>query len=328
MKITQLSKLVVGTVTLAMASGMAFAQQASNYPDKPIRWVVPYTPGGFTDNVARMVTGKLSEVLGQTIVVENKPGANSIIGVETVSKAAPDGYTIVTILPAHTANLTLYKERLSDPLIQNMVPVSLAGLSPLILTTTKSLPVKTTAELIDYAKKNPGKLSFGSSGVGSSAHLTTELLKHTAGIDMVHIPYKGTAPALADLIGGNIQVLVDVPISMLPQVKGDKVNALGMFAAKRLEAAPGIPTLPESGGPAIEAASWVMFMAPAGTPPEIVQKLSDGVAKVLQDPEIKARFAELSVIPGGESPAATKKFFDNEAQKWEKVITTAGVKAE
>ncbi len=312
---------------LALLACTATAQ-AQTYPSKPIRWIVPYTPGGFTDNVTRMVTARLQTLLGQTIIVENKPGANSIIGADMVAKATPDGYTILTVLTAHAANATLYEGRLPFDHFKSLAPISVVAISPLILTVSNGFAPKTVGELIAYAKANPGKVSYGSSGVGSAAHLASELLAHTAGIEMVHIPYKGTAPALADLVANNIQMLVDVPSSMMPHVNSGKINGIGMFAKDRLPAAKDVPTLPESGGPAIEASSWVMFLAPGNTPPDIVNKLSQAVHEVVESPELKARFIELGIIPVGSSSAEATAFLKDEIQKWGQVIKTANVKPE
>ena len=312
---------------LALLACTATAQ-AQTYPSKPIRWIVPYTPGGFTDNVTRMVTARLQTLLGQTIIVENKPGANSIIGADMVAKATPDGYTILTVLTAHAANATLYEGRLPFDHFKSLTPISVVAISPLILTVSNGFAPKTVGELIAYAKANPGKVSYGSSGVGSAAHLASELLAHTAGIEMVHIPYKGTAPALADLVANNIQMLVDVPSSMMPHVNSGKINGIGMFAKDRLPAAKDVPTLPESGGPAIEASSWVMFLAPGNTPPDIVNKLSQAVHEVVESPELKARFIELGIIPVGSSSAEATAFLKDEIQKWGQVIKTANVKPE
>lgn len=321
----KLHKIVVATaLCFTSLVGSAIAQ---DYPNKPIRWVVPYTPGGYTDNVTRIVSAKVQTILGQPIVIENKPGANSIIGADFVAKAAPDGYTLLTTITAHAANATLYQGKLPFD-HKALVPVSLVAISPLILTSSKQFPAKNVAELIAYAKANPGKVAFGSSGVGAAAHLTSELLQHTAGVQMIHVPYKGTAPALADLIANNIQLLVDVPSSMMSQVRAGKVNALAMFADKRLPAAPEVPTIVEAGGPRIESSSWVMYFAPPGTPPAIVDKLSKAVAQALQSPEIVARFNELGIIPMGKNPTETAKFLEDEVAKWGKVITQANVKAE
>ena len=320
-------KQLFTSCALALLACTASAQ-AQTYPSKPIRWIVPYTPGGFTDNVTRMVTARLQTLLGQTIIVENKPGANSIIGADMVAKATPDGYTILTVLTAHAANATLYEGRLPFDHFKSLAPISVVAISPLILTVSNGFAPKTVGELIAYAKANPGKVSYGSSGVGSAAHLASELLAHTAGIEIVHIPYKGTAPALADLVANNIQMLVDVPSSMMPHVNSGKINGIGMFAKDRLPAAKDVPTLPESGGPAIEASSWVMFLAPGNTPPDIVNKLSQAVHEVVESPELKARFIELGIIPVGSSSAEATAFLKDEIQKWGQVIKTANVKPE
>jgi tripartite-type tricarboxylate transporter receptor subunit TctC len=315
--------LKTGLIAAALAT-LSVNALAQNYPSKPIRWVVPYTPGGYTDNVTRIVTAKVQTILGQPIIIENKPGANSIIGADFVAKAAPDGYTILTVITAHAANATLYEGKLPFD-HKALVPVSLVAISPLILTTSKQFPVKNVGELLAYAKANPGKVAFGSSGVGAAAHLTSELLQSTAGVNMIHVPYKGTAPALADLMSNNIQMLVDVPSSMMPHVKGGKVNALAMFSNQRLPSAPDVPTIKESGGPAIESSSWVMFFAPPGTPAAIVDKLSKAVNEAVKSPEISKRFSELGIVPMGLNPAETGKFLATEIEKWGKVIKTAKV---
>jgi len=304
------------------------AASAQNYPNKPIRWVVPYTGGGITDVVTRVVTARMQASLGQPIVVENKPGANSIIGADLVAKAAPDGYSIVTVIAAHAANATLYQGKLPFDAVKSFIPFSLAAIAPLILTTNNVFPPRDVKELIAYAKANPGKLNFGSSGIGAAAHLTTELLKQTAGIDMVHVPFKGTAPALIALQANDIQILVDVPSTLMPHVRGGKIRALAMFSGKRVNGAAEVPTVAEAGGPAMEAATWVMFLAPAGTPREVVTRLSQEAHKAVNDPEINKRFSEIGIDPVGGTPEQTSKFLAEEIAKWSKVITTAGVKAE
>ena len=315
--------------SVLLAIALAVAQAAvAQYPSRPIRWVVPYTPAGITDSVTRIVTQKLEASLGQPVVVENKPGANSIVGAEAVSRSAPDGYTGLTVIAAHAANATLYAGKLPFDPVKGFAPVSLVAVAPLILTVNNDFPARDVKELVQYARANPGKVSFGSSGVGSAAHLTTELLKQTAGIEMVHVPYKGTAPALTALLSGDIQVLVDVPSSMMPHVRAAKVRALGLFAAKRIAGAPEVPTLAEAGGPPIEASTWVMFLMPAGTPREVVARLSVETAKALAGPELRARLEQLGVEPVGATPAETAKFLEDEIAKWAKVITAANVKAE
>lgn len=319
-------KLFAGCAVALLAC--TASAQAQTYPSKPIRWIVPYTPGGFTDNVTRMVTARLQTLLGQTIIVENKPGANSIIGADMVAKANPDGYTILTVITAHAANATMYEGRLPFDHFKSLTPISVVAISPLILTVSNAFAPKTVGELIAYAKANPGKVSYGSSGVGSAAHLASEMLAHTAGVEMVHIPYKGTAPALADLVANNIQMLVDVPSSMMQHVNSGKINGIGLFAKDRLPAAKDVPTLPESGGPAIEASSWVMFLAPGNTPAAIVNKLSQAVHEVVESPELKARFIELGIIPVGSTADEATAFLKDEIQKWGQVIKTANVKPE
>jgi tripartite-type tricarboxylate transporter receptor subunit TctC len=293
---TLLRRAKLSSLLMSLAVALfSTAAQAQAWPVKPIKWIVPYTPGGITDNATRMVLQKVSEQTGWTILVENKPGANSMLGADQVAKSALDGYTMLTVIAAHAANATLYKD---------------------------------VKELVAYAKANPGKISFGSSGVGAAAHLTTELFKQSIGADMVHVPYKGTAPALQDLMGGSIQILVDTPSSLMPQVRGSKIKALGMFSAKRLPSAPEVPTIAESGGPALESSTWVLFLAPAGVPRDIVGRMNAEVVKAVNSPEIKAKFEALGIEPVGNSPEAAAKFLDDEIAKWAKVIGTAGVKAE
>lgn len=315
------------SVMLALAI-IAVGEANAQYPARPIRWIVPYPPGGITDTVTRIVTQQIQERIGQPVVVENRPGANSIVGAEWVAKAAPDGYTLLTVIAAHSANATLYAGKLPFDPVKGFTPVSLAAIAPLILTVSNNFPAKDMRELIAYARANPGKVSFGSSGIGSAAHLTTELLKQTAEIDMVHVPYKGTAPALQGLLGGEIQVLVDVPSSMMPHVRGGKVRALGMFSAKRVSGAQEVPTIAEAGGPPIESSTWILFLAPAGTPRDIVARLAMETAKVVSSPELRSRFDQLGIEPVGNTPEQASKFLDDEIVKWAKVINTAGVKAE
>ena len=301
---------------------------AQAYPNKPIRWIVPYTGGGITDVVTRVVTQKMQAALGQSIVVDNRPGANSILGSDVAAKAAPDGYTMVTVIAGYAANVTLYQGKLPFDPRKDLVPVSLAGIAPLILTANNNLPAKDVKELIAHARANPGKLNFGSSGIGAAAHLTTELLKQTVGIDMVHVPFKGTAPALTALMANDIQILVDVPSTLMPHVRGGKIKALAMFSKDRIQGASEVPTIAEAGGPALESSTWVLFMAPGATPRPIIERLATETAKAINESDIKERFNQIGIVPVGNSPAQAAKFLDEEIAKWAKVITTAGVKAE
>jgi len=303
----------------------AFSQ---TWPNKPIRWIVPYTGGGITDVVTRVVTQKMQAPLGQSIVVDNRPGANSILGSDLAAKAAPDGYTMVTVIAGYAANVTLYQGKLPFDPRKDLVPVSLAGIAPLILTANNNLPAKDVKELIAHAKANPGKLNFGSSGIGAAAHLTTELLKQTVGIDMVHVPYKGTAPALAALMANDIQILVDVPSTLMPHVRGGKIKALAMFSKERIQGAQEVPTMAQAGGPALESSTWVLFMAPGGTPKPIIERLASETQKAINESDIKERFSQIGIVPIGNSPAQAAKFLEEEIAKWAQVINTAGVKAE
>ncbi|HET7160965.1 MAG TPA: tripartite tricarboxylate transporter substrate-binding protein, partial [Burkholderiales bacterium] len=253
---------VIGAALLMAICGTALAQ--SKYPTRPLRVIVPYTPGGITDVATRMVTQEISKSLGQNVIIDNRPGANSIVGVEIAAKAVPDGYTLASVIAAHAANQTLYPKLPYDS-IKSFAPVSLLVTAPLIVCVTNSLPVKTPKELVELARAKPGQLTFASSGVGAAAHLTTELLMLTTGIKMVHVPYKGTAPALLDLTGGQVTVMLDTPGSMVPHSKAGKIRAIGMASEKRVAVAPEIPTLIESGVNVV-GGTWVGILAPAGTP--------------------------------------------------------------
>ena len=314
--------------TFALLLLVPLAVFAQAYPSKPIRWIVPYTGGGITDVVTRVVTQKMQGPLGQSIVVDNRPGANSILGSDLAAKAAPDGYTMVTVIAGYAANVTLYQGKLPFDPRKDLVPVSLAGIAPLILTANNNLPAKDVKELIAHAKANPGKLNFGSSGIGAAAHLTTELLKQTVGIDMVHVPFKGTAPALTALMANDIQILVDVPSTLMPHVRGGKIKALAMFSKERIQGAAEVPTMTQAGGPALESSTWVLFMAPGATPKPIIDRLAAETAKAINESDIKERFSQIGIVPVGNSPAQAAKFLEDEIAKWAKVINTAGVKAE
>jgi len=313
---------------LAVFCVLSLEGNAQSYPNKAIRWIVPYPGGGITDVVTRVVTQKMAGPLGQPIVIDNRPGANSILGSDLAAKSAPDGYTMLTVIAGYAANVTLYQGKLPFNPAKDLVPVSLAGIAPLIMTANVNFPARDVKELIAYAKANPGKVNFGSSGIGAAAHLTTELLKQTAGLDMVHVPYKGTAPALTALMANDIQILVDVPSTLMPHVRGGKIKALSMFSKDRIQGAPEVPTMAEAGGPALESSTWVLFMAPGGTPKAIVDRMAAETAKAINESDIKDRFNQIGIIPVGNSPAQAQKFLDDEVAKWAGVITKAGVKAE
>src|SRR4030095_5020494 len=276
-------------IVLALVSPLACAQ---TYPTKPIRLVVPFPPGGATDILARDVAQKLSDAWGQSFVVDNRPGAGGNIGSELVAKAAPDGYTLeMGTVGTHAINASLYAKMPYDH-VKDFVPVILVAGVPNVLVVNPSVPVNSVAELIAYAKANPGKLNFASSGNGTSIHLSGELFKVMAGVQITHVPYKGSAPALQDLLGGQVQLMFDNLPPSLPQIKAGKLKALAVTSTTRAAALPDVPTMAESGLPGFEASSWFGVLAPAGTPPAIVAKLNAEIGKWLASPEAKEKLAK------------------------------------
>ncbi|PLC03959.1 MFS transporter [Variovorax sp. RO1] len=321
-----LSRRRFSLATAAAAASLAapsFAQSA--WPNKPIRIVVPYTPGGFTDQMARLVQVGLQTRLGQPVVIDNKPGANSLIGVDAVAKAAPDGSTFGVVIAAYTANTTLYPKLPYDPR-KDLVGVSLMGVSPLLAAVNNDAPFKTARELIDYARKHPGKISFGSSGNGSAAHLTSELWKSLTQTYMIHIPYRGAVPALTDLMGGQIQLFFDAPTGLINQGKAGKVRLIGVAGDKRLPAVPDVPTFIEQGFAGFTGSTWAGMLAPAGTPREIVKRMSEEVARIIKSDETRAKLDAMGTFPAGSTPEEFDAFIASETTKWGKVIRTAGVK--
>jgi tripartite-type tricarboxylate transporter receptor subunit TctC len=297
----------------------------SAWPSKPIRIVVPYTPGGFTDQMARLIQPGLQSRLGQTVIVDNKPGANSLIGVDAVAKAAPDGSTFGVVIAAYAANTTLYPKLPYDPR-RDLVGVSLMGVSPLLAAVNNDAPFKTAKELIDYARANPGKVSFGSSGNGSAAHLTSELWKSLTRTYMIHIPYRGAVPALTDLMGGQIQLFFDAPTGLINQGKAGKVRLIGVASERRLPVLPDVPTFIEQGFPGFTGSTWAGMLAPAGTPREIVKRMSEEVARIIKSDETRAKLEAMGTFPAGSTPEAFDAFIAAETAKWAQVIKTAGVK--
>lgn len=318
-------RALLGAAAAVAATGPSWAQQG--WPNKPIRIIVPYTAGGFTDQMARLLQVGLQKALGQPIVIDNKPGANSIIGVDAVAKAAPDGTTFGVVIPAFAANTTLYPKLPYQPQ-RDLVGVSLLGVSPLVAAVSMNAPFKTTQELLAYARANPGKVSFGSSGAGSSAHLTTELLKLLTKTDMVHVPYKGAAPALADLMGGQIPLFLDPPPNLIQPAKAGKIRLIGVASDKRLEALPEVPTFVEQGIPGLLGSTWAAMIAPAGVPREIIQRMSAEVGRIIRTEETRARLDQMGTTPDGGSPEECDRFIAAETAKWGKVIKEAKVTLE
>jgi tripartite-type tricarboxylate transporter receptor subunit TctC len=313
----------------ALAVIVTFASDASaqNWPNRPIRMVVPYTPGGYTDLMARLVGQKVAEAIGATIVFENKPGANAIIGTDSVAKAAPDGYTFGTVIAAHAVNATL-NPKLPYDTLKDLNYVSLMSVAPLIMIAHPSLPANNVKELVALAKAKPGELNFASSGIGAAAHLTMEMFKSRMGINMQHVPYKGTAGALQDLVGGQVNVMFDIVGPLMPQVKSGNAKAIVVTAKERIPAAPDVPTMAEQGVPDFVSGTWAGIIAPAGTPKEIIDRVSAEAKKALADPALQAKLADQGIVAVGSSPEEFRAFVGEEIARWAKVINDAGIKIE
>ena len=313
---------LVAVAALWASPSTALAQQ--DYPNKPVKWIVPYPPAGTTDVLARMVAQWLTEKMGQPFVVENRPGAGNNLGTEAVIKSPPDGYTMLLVNPANGINATLYKN-LNFNFIRDIAPVAGLVRAPNVMEVTNSLPVKTVKEFIDYCKANPGKINMASSGSGTSVHLSGELFKFMTGCDMVHVPYKGAGPALVDLIGGQVHVLFDNLPSSIGHIRGGRLRALGVTSEGREPSLPGVPTVGET-VPGYEATAWFGIGMPKGTPREIINKVNAEVNRALADPKMRERLAELGGKPIAGTPEDFGRVIAAETAKWEKVVTASGAK--
>jgi tripartite-type tricarboxylate transporter receptor subunit TctC len=309
----------------AVFAGAAFAQ---TYPAKPIKYVVPFPPGGTTDTLARIISTKLTDALGQQVIIENRGGAGGNIGSDVVAKSAPDGYTILGgTISSHAINVSLYPNMPYDP-VRDFVPITLIGTNANVLIVHPSNPANSVAELVAYAKANPGKVAFASAGSGTSQHLSGELFKSLAKIDITHIPYKGSAPAITDLMGGQVTMMFDTLIVAAPQIKAGKVKALAVTSSKRVAGFDQIPTMMEGGVAGYEVVSWQGIFAPAKTPPEIVKRLNAEIVKIINMPDVRERFAGLGLEPVGNSSEEFGAFQKAEIVKWAKVIKDGGVKVD
>jgi tripartite-type tricarboxylate transporter receptor subunit TctC len=307
-----------------LAPGLARGQA---YPSKPVRLIVPYSAGGGADTTARLIAPKLQEALGQTIVVENKPGAGGMIGDEIVAKAAPDGHTLLIGAFAHAVNPSLFpKMPFRTP--GDFAPVSLLVTVPELMVITPSHPAKTVAELVALAKAQPGKLSYASSGNGSAQHLAAELFKMRTGTDIQHVPYKGGALAVADVAAGHVPFYFGNMSAALPQARGGRVRPLAVTSAARSPAAPEVPTLAEAGVPDCEISEWNALIAPAGTPPAVIARLHMEIARIMRLEEIKAKFADLGADAIGSTPDELAAFLRAEMTKWAEVVKAANIKVE
>jgi tripartite-type tricarboxylate transporter receptor subunit TctC len=315
--------------TLASAAALfaASAPTQAAYPDKPVRIVVGFTAGGTTDVIARIMAKELTESLHQSFVIENKPGAGSNIGAEYVARAAPDGYTLYFVAVTSAINQTLYS-KLNFDLVKDFAPIALAAKVPNVLVVNPQLPVKSVKELVDYAKAHPGKLAFASSGSGTSIHMAGELFKLQAGVDVLHVPYKGSAPALTDLIGGQVQFMFDNMPSSWPHVQSGKLRALAVTTKERSPTAPKLPTMAESGFPTFDVSSWFGLIAPKGTPPEVIKTLNAAMLKALDKKEVKDAFDNLGAVPAKTSPEQFGEFIQSEVKTWATVVKASGARVD
>ncbi|MGH8679739.1 MAG: Bug family tripartite tricarboxylate transporter substrate binding protein [Burkholderiales bacterium] len=312
-----------GIVALAAA-----CTQETNYPSRPIRLIVPFPAGGSSDIIARVVSESASRVLGQQIVIENRAGAGGNVGTESAARAPADGYTLVECTIGTCAiNLSIYKGLHYD-LERDFQPVVLFGSLSNVLTVHPSVPAKSVGELVEYARKNPGKLTIGSSGYGSSPHLAAELLKQAAGVDIVHVPYRGSAPAIIDLRGGQIHMFFDNTASILPHVKSADLRALAVTGPKRLASLPDVPTMEEAGFPGFVIAPWFGALAPKKTPRRIIDRLNQAYNAALADPNVAKQFAEMELIAGGGTPEAFQSHIRAEVKRWGDLVKARGIHAE
>lgn len=317
--------LLGGTAATAQTATPPADQES--YPSRTIRYVVPYPPGGFNDTLARIVSQKLSEAWGVPVVVENRPGGGTLIGSEAVAKASPDGYTLLGVAFPFGANPSIYKNLPYDT-VKDFTPLIFAGQTQNLLVIKPSLPINSVKELIDYAKKNPGKVSYGSTGIGSSNHLSMELFKSLAGIDLVHVPYKGSAPMVNDMLGGHIDIAFDNTPNVLPQVNGEKLRALGVSSKTRSQLAANVPTVSEAGVPGYEVTVWFGIVGPAGMRPEVMQKLNAELNAIFKMDDVKKRFVDQGVDPVGGTPAQFADHIRAEIGKWAKVVKDANIQPE
>ena len=316
--------LAVGAAALPAVSRFARAQ---TYPSRPVRLVVTFPAGSTSDILARPMAQWLQERLGQPFVIDNRPGAGGTIGTEAVVRASPDGYTLLLIAGAHTVNATLY-DKLSFNFLRDIAPIAGMSRETGVMVVNPSVPAKTVPEFIDYAKANPGKINMASAGIGSTSHVSGELFKMMAGVDMVHVPYRGSTPALTDLLGGQVQIMFDATPSSLPHIRAGKLRPLAVTTATRLEVLPDVPTVGDF-VPGYEASSWLGFGAPKNTPAAVVDRLNKEINLAISDSAIKARLVDLGglVLPPS-SPAEFGTFLASDTEKWARVIRTANIKPE
>ncbi len=322
-------RLLAGLTAVTLCAGLlglqpAAAQDAAGYPDRPVRLVVPFPSAGAMDSIARILGEKISVNWGQQIVVENRPGAGGNIGSGQVAKAEPDGYTLLMVSIGHAVNPSLYAKVPFDP-IKDFAPITLVAAVPNMLVVHPSVPVGSVQELIALAKEQPGMITYASAGYGTSIHLAGELFKSMAGVDLRHIPYKGSGPAVTDLIGGHVQVMFDSITSALPHVRAGNLKALGVTSARRSSILPEVPTIAEAGVPGYEVNPWFGLLAPAGTPPAIIAKVQTEIARVLELPDVKEKLAGIGAEPIGSTPEAFASHLASETATWDALVKKTGI---
>ena len=327
-RIRGLSRMVVlgGLVAVMLSAQVtSVAQTASSFPNQPIRMVVPYPPGGPTDITARVVAAEMSKTIGQNIVIDNRPGASGMIGSEMVTKSTPDGYTLLANASIHVINPSVYPDMRFDA-IKDFTPITQLAQVPLVLVVPANSPIKSVKDLVEYAKANPGKVNFGSAGSASAQHLAGESFKIAAGIQMQHIPYKGSAPALTDLAGGQLQLMFDSMPSATPMINSGKLRAIAVTTTTRAKARPDLPTIAESGFPGFDISTWYAYWAPKGTPADVVEKLAASAAQALKNPEVIAKYEAMGAEPVGSTPAQFAAYVESEAKKWSEIVKKSGAK--
>lgn len=313
-------RMIGAFATALLASAAAQAQ----YPDRPVRIIVPFAPGGAVDAIARIVAERISGPLGQSVIVENRPGAGSVVGTGLAARADPDGYTLLLGTASALMINPLLQELPYEPM-KAFVPVTLVGRVPFLLVSNPKLPATNLREFIDYAKANPNKLAYASGGPGTPHHIAGETFKLMTGTDLVHVPYKGTAPGLTDVIAGNVALMTAEILASLPHVRGGRLRVLGIATAERSSMAPDIPTLKEAGLPGFEITTWYGVVAPAGVPPEILKKLSSTISSALGQAETRDKLVAIGVIPAGGTPAEFGEFLRTENVRWTKAVRDAKI---
>ena len=325
MNIQALKKTFLVSIAMLWVASASAQDAAANYPNRPIKVVVGFVPGGATDVVARLMAQKLQEAWGQAVLIENKPGGGSNIGSEQVARAAPDGYTLLLGTIANATNMSIYKDLAYDTL-RDFAPVTQFISAPSVLVVAPSLPVSNLKELIALAKAKPGTLSYASSGAGGSPHLAGELLKLRAGIDIIHVPYKGAAPALVDVVSGTVSMGFKTALSAIPHMQSGKLKPIAVAANRRLPQIPNVPTMAEAGLADFEVSSWNGLLTPAKTPPEIVAKLNREFVRILATADVREKFAAQAAEPVGSTPEQFRAYIKYEIEKWAQVVKASGAK--